>query len=277
MSLPKTATSPSPFVDVDQAPAEIKQHVVDYLDRTARHHEIQRMRATAFEMFAPSENERLLDAGCGVGEVARQLGGRVGAHGSVTALDASGEVVTAATARHDGSPVTYAVGDILDLDFPDGHFDGVRSERVIQHLADPDAAIRELARVVRPGGRLSIVDTDWESVVHDGFDHLDEVMRVLTKEVIQHPALGRSVRSRMLKAGLRNVTTLPVTLRFTSPGDATTVLPLFESGSMLWSRLPEELRLRFTDSVNRAAARGDFLVAFTIWITVGRVAEVSAS
>ena len=71
------------------------------------------MRATAFQLFAVTEGERLLDAGCGLGEVARHLGSVVGPRGSVVALD-----------------------------FPDGHVDGVRSERVLQHLADPARPLR---------------------------------------------------------------------------------------------------------------------------------------
>ncbi|MFI9219413.1 methyltransferase domain-containing protein [Streptomyces werraensis] len=72
--------------------------------------------------------------------------------------------------RHDGTPVDYAVGDISSLDAPDGHYDGVRCERVLQHLPEPDAAIRELIRVTRPGGRVCVIDTDWPSCAWDGFD-----------------------------------------------------------------------------------------------------------
>ncbi|MFJ9999762.1 methyltransferase domain-containing protein [Streptomyces werraensis] len=78
--------------------------------------------------------------------------------------------VSVASSRHDGTPVDYAVGDISSLDAPDGHYDGVRCERVLQHLPDPDAAIRELIRVTRPGGRVCVLDTDWPSCAWDGFD-----------------------------------------------------------------------------------------------------------
>jgi ubiquinone/menaquinone biosynthesis C-methylase UbiE len=61
---------------------------------------------------------------------------------------------------NDGGPVTYLVGDVTALDLPDEHFDGVRSERVLQHLADPEAAIADLVWVTRPGGPVCLIDTD---------------------------------------------------------------------------------------------------------------------
>jgi ubiquinone/menaquinone biosynthesis C-methylase UbiE len=181
------------------------------------------MRATAFQLFAVTEGERLLDAGCGLGEVARHLGSVVGPRGSVVALD-----------------------------FPDGHVDGVRSERVLQHLADPGAAIAELVRVTRPGGRVCVIDTDWPSLTHDGFGHLDDPP-VRSSNMLLSSA-GRSARSLMVKAGLPAVTTFPVTVCFTSPADAATVLPFYDpTRARVVDLIPEQLLESFFDSVNRAA------------------------
>jgi ubiquinone/menaquinone biosynthesis C-methylase UbiE len=270
-----TASSGSLFARLDDASDEMQRHAIGYLDAVAMHQEMQRVRTAAFELFGPSPGERLLDAGCGAGEVARQLAARVGAGGSVVAVDQSVQAISIAQSRHDGSPVTYVVGDITALDFPDGHFDGVRSERVLQHLSDPDGAIEELRRVTRPGGRVCVLDTDWASFVSDGFDHLDDVVAEffrshrLFRSYRDRPA-GRTVRSRMVKAGLQETIVLPVTLRFTALEDAAIVSPLFNR-SLLQDGLPAELLERFFASVHRSVDRGDFLFAFTMWISMGRV------
>src|SRR5258707_10206557 len=100
--------------------------------------------------------------------------------GEVTAIDLSAAVVAAAAQRDRGSGVHYAVGDITALDFPDGAFARVRSERVLQHLAEPDLAVAELARVTAPGGRVCLIDTDWESFLVEGMpeDLLHELRRL---------------------------------------------------------------------------------------------------
>ena len=261
----------NPFTRLDDAHTDIQRRSLEYLDAVAEHQEIQRLRTAAFEMFSPAEGERLLDAGCGLGEVARQLRSRVGASGSVAAVDRSEQAIAVAESRHDGSSVTYKVADITALDYPDGHFDGTRCERVLQFVSDPDGAIEELARVTRPGGRVCVVDTDWASSVWDGFDYVDGVMDAVIPAG-QNRASGRALRSRMVRAGLRETTVLPVMLRFLSPADAAVVVPFFYR-SVLRERLPEDLFGRFIASVDRSADRGDFLFAFTMWISLGRVAR----
>jgi ubiquinone/menaquinone biosynthesis C-methylase UbiE len=262
------------FSHVDASTADIRAKVVRYLDVAASHPEIQRVRAAALELLAPAAGERLLDAGCGLGEVARELAEAVGSTGSVTALDFSAEALAVAESRHDGGPVAYATGDIMKLDLPDDQFDGVRAERVLQHVEDPDVALRELARVTRPGGRVCVIDTDWASLVDDGLDRGDDILRfLLGAGVFKNPTVGRTIRGRMVAAGLHDVTTLPVTLRFTSPDDAGRVIPTFseEAGSQLPGMVPAELSAAFFPSVARATERGIFLVAFTMWITLGTV------
>lgn len=255
---------------MDDTSSEVRQALLGYLDTVAAHPEMQRVRSAALEIFAPSAGERLLDAGCGLGEVARQLGARVGAKGSVTAVDRSAEAIAVAQSRSDSSPVAYTVGDLTALDFPDGHFDGVRCERVLQHIADPDAAIKELARVTRPGGRVCVIETDWSSSVAEGFEHLDEIRAGLLTFGGHNPDAGRTIRSGMVRSGLEQTTAFPVTLRFLSPDDAAMVAPFFNQA--VWEYLPADLVKRFSDSVERSATRGDFLFAFTMWISLGRVA-----
>jgi len=164
-----------------------------------RYPEIQRMRSVAHEMSAPSNGERLLDVGCGVGEVARQMAAAVGDRGTVVGLDRSQEMIAAAESGRDGSRVTYAVGDIASLEYPADHLDGVRTERVLQHLEDPDGAIAELARVTRPEGRICVVDTDWSSLTHDGFDGMEALLDHLPFDP-RHLKVGRTIRARMSRA-----------------------------------------------------------------------------
>lgn len=102
---------------------------------------------------------RLLDAGCGDGRYFGTLASAPPGH--VVATDISERILAtaAATARRDGLGVELVRANMERLPFPDGDFDVVFSSQVIEHLLDPAAGARELARVLRPGGRL-VLSTD---------------------------------------------------------------------------------------------------------------------
>jgi ubiquinone/menaquinone biosynthesis C-methylase UbiE len=110
----------------------------------------------------------LLDVGCGPGTITLDLAERV-APGSVIGLDRDPGVLEVAerslaererTGRPAGD-VTFRTGDVYALEFPDGSFDVVHAHQVLQHLTDPVAALREMRRVIRPGGLLAVRDSDY--------------------------------------------------------------------------------------------------------------------
>jgi ubiquinone/menaquinone biosynthesis C-methylase UbiE len=101
----------------------------------------------------------LLDLGCGPGTITVDLAARV-APGRVLGIDASADVIAQARASSDRG-VEFAVGDAYRLCLPDGSFDVVHAHQVLQHLADPVAAIVEAHRVLRSGGILAVRDSDY--------------------------------------------------------------------------------------------------------------------
>ena len=107
-----------------------------------------------FEWLNVGPGTRLLDMGCGEGRHARE-GVRRGA--SVVALD-SADVVAGAPAVAGAAPVT---GDGRFLPFADASFDRVIAAEVLEHVPDDRAAMVELARVLRPGGRLAVTVPRW--------------------------------------------------------------------------------------------------------------------
>ncbi len=263
----------TPFSDIDGLSAQMSEIVLDALTEMGRHPEIQRVRRVAFDMLRPSAGQRLLDAGSGSGEVARLLAARVGAAGEVLAVDHSSAVTAAAVGRHDGSNVRYLTGDAAALDMPGDSVDGVWCERVLQHVDDADRTIGELLRVTRPGGTICLIDTDWGSLAFDGMPAglgalvLAHVNGHFTPKQFD---MGRTLRRRLVAAGLRDVTATPVTCLFADPDSAAVVLP------MVNPRVPEDawatppgLRDEWLACVDAAGQSGTFLAVLTIWVVSG--------
>lgn len=102
--------------------------------------------------------ERLLDAGCGAGHTALAFAPRVA---EVVAVDLTEPMLAQARRLAAGrglTNVTFQQGDIEDLPFPDASFDIVTSRYSAHHYPHPAAALREVARVLRPGGACLLVD-----------------------------------------------------------------------------------------------------------------------
>jgi arsenite methyltransferase len=123
-------------------------------------------RARVLDLLAPVPGERLLDIGVGPGLLALDLARLVGETGKVVGLDLSPDMVAVAAARLAGlSQAEARTGDATVLDLPDGAFDAAASTQVYEYVADMPRALAELHRVLRPGGRALILDTDWRSLV----------------------------------------------------------------------------------------------------------------
>jgi SAM-dependent methyltransferase len=179
--------------------------LVAALDEQANFAAIERLRTRVLELLAPRPGSRLLDAGCGTGDVARRVAAVVGPAGRVVGVDASVTMLDEARRRTVDTtlPVEFLRGDITRLGAADAAFDCAYSERVFQHLDDPRPAIAELVRVTRPGGRIAVIDTDWGMHAIDGADP------TLTAKVIacwaEHTAngwAGRRLPALFAGAGL---------------------------------------------------------------------------
>lgn len=108
----------------------------------------------------------VLDVGCGPGSITADLANLVDP-GPVTGLDPSEDAVAAArklAASRGLTNAEFAAGNVYDLEYPDGTFDVVHAHQVLQHLADPVAALREMRRVTRPGGIVAVRDADFHGM-----------------------------------------------------------------------------------------------------------------
>src|SRR5947209_7552047 len=100
----------------------------------------------------------------------RQIAALVAPQGKVIGVDYSAEMIDEARARIADTqlPVEFVRGDAVALDFADASFDRCRCDRVLIHVTDPGTAVREMARVTRPGGLVVVSDIDVREHLQSG-------------------------------------------------------------------------------------------------------------
>jgi ubiquinone/menaquinone biosynthesis C-methylase UbiE len=133
-------------------------------DETTTQHLASRTAARQAAFFLPylQSGMRLLDCGCGPGSITLGLAKFV-APGEVVGIDIGEAPIGAArlTAAQDGiANARFEVASVYEIPYPDGSFDAVYSNALLSHLGDPVAALREMARVLKPGGVAGIRNPD---------------------------------------------------------------------------------------------------------------------
>ncbi|MEU6234976.1 methyltransferase domain-containing protein [Kitasatospora sp. NPDC047058] len=146
------------------------EHQAEYQAELARTREFFAARAAGWDARFPDDGPRyaaaiaglglrpgdsVLDAGCGTGRALPLLRAAVGPEGRVFGADVTPEMLHEASARHAGAAVLL-LADCARLPLPDAGLDAVFAAGLVSHLPDPDRALRELARVTRPGGTLAL-------------------------------------------------------------------------------------------------------------------------
>lgn len=159
----------------------------------------------------------LLDVGCGPGTITADLAGLV-APGRVVGIDRAAEVMASAAAPG----VEFRVGDVYALDFDDGSFDVVHAHQVLQHLTDPVAALAEMRRVLSPGGRLAVRDSDYGAFVWSPADPRLDRWRAIYTEVCRRNGAnadaGRELPGWVAAAGFSGAEVTSSTWTFADAG-----------------------------------------------------------
>jgi ubiquinone/menaquinone biosynthesis C-methylase UbiE len=182
--------SASGFDAVDSA--RDAERYVAYLDEQAATPFWRALKRETLDALELTPGARALDIGCGTGDEVRAM--------ALAGADAIGadpsQVLLAEARRRTPADVAarFEAARAEALPFADAELDAVRVERTLQHVDDLDAAIREIARVTRPGGRLAAVEPDWNTLVVD--DEVSATVRERWAARIRNPSVGRELRRR---------------------------------------------------------------------------------
>jgi arsenite methyltransferase len=220
-------------------------------------------RRIARDAIAVQPGERILDVGCGPGFYVAELLEDAGPDGAALGVDMSASMLALAERRCEGLPnASFREGSATDLPADDASFDAAVCVQVLEYVPDADAALRELRRVVRPGGRVLVWDVDWETLSMHALDR-ERHARVLQAwdRHLVHRALPQTLAARLRAAGFADVAAEGhafTTTEFTPDAYGASLVAVIATYLAGLDDFPDEERLAWVQEQSGLGEAGEF-------------------
>ncbi|HEX8770275.1 MAG TPA: methyltransferase domain-containing protein [Acidimicrobiales bacterium] len=272
---------PAGFAAVDQMPDPAM--LVRAMDETSQWPATVQLRRQAATWLLSDSGQDFVDVGCGPGDAAIALAQEVAPAGRVVGIDASQVMIDEATRRASaagvaGAATDFRVGDAQDVGFEDETFDGCRSERTLQWVDSPEAALAEFKRVTRPGGTIVVIDTDWGTFAPYHPDAAT-TLRIQAALFGRRPGftVGRRLRSMFVIAGLADVRVTAATHLMTDWDVAThpgppglPPLAMILRGVAESGAVSQDEAVTWAQQLEQAARDGHYCASLTMFAVAGR-------
>jgi ubiquinone/menaquinone biosynthesis C-methylase UbiE len=196
---------PDPYASIAEADTALQARLAEVLELRAAEPEQRAMLSAYLADMSLPKSATALEVGCGTGAVSRFLA-EIPEVGEVIGIDPSPIFVDKARELAQGiSHLSFEPGDARALRFPDAAFDLVLFHTVLCHVPQPERALREARRVLRPGGWLAIFDGDYPtaSVALDALDPLQSTVAAMVATYVHNPWLTRRLRKLLPTVGFR--------------------------------------------------------------------------
>lgn len=243
----------------------------DYLTRLAASDSGQSYKSLALSELGIAPGHTVLDLGCGPASDLPAFARAAGPGGTVIGLDHDPLAVSQARERTTAWPtVDVRLGDGHATQLPDHSVDRVHTDRVLQHVADPLDAVREVHRVLRPTGRAVFAEPDWDTLIVD-YPDLEvprAYRRFIVERVVRNPSIGRQLPGLADKAGMTITRIVPITTVFRDATAADLFLGFHRvtERAVAAQYLPQDTA---DDWIEHLATR-PFFASLTLFIIVGQ-------
>lgn len=232
-------------------------------ERAYRTPEIMQQRMATLQALALRCGESVLDVGVGPGFLAHDMAQLVGDTGQVVGIDNAAAMIEMARGRCAGlSQVEIKPGDADNLEFTDGSFDAVVCTQVLLYVAQIKQALSEIHRVLKPGGRAVVVETDWRGLVlSSSFSDVTEKMIQSWDAEVASPNLPTLLQPMLKQAGFSaiSVSVIPVVTTSCIKGNyACSMIDQFSSLAVKQGRVMESDAHNWTKDLYEKHQNGAF-------------------
>lgn len=243
----------------------------------AAHPDFQAYKEVSYDVLDLKPDGQVADLACGLGFDLPHLKDRV-PEGYVTGFDLSAKFLAAAQARIETSlggsdpSIQFRQSDARNIDSDTGWFDAVRIDRSLQHVADPEAALAEMLRILKPGGIVCAAEPDWGSFAiassHPGI--LAKIASIYNHAIV-NPLIGRALVDMIgAKAHLTHHSVHPLHLRTLS--EAKDICTLEDTTDQCFDAglITNQERDAFWQDLEARDASGRCFVVINIHLVAGR-------
>ena len=231
-------------------------------------------RRRLIEALALEAGESVLDVGSGPGHQAYEISVIVGVSGRVLGIDPADSAIAISSERcSDLANVHFQLGGLPSLPFDADMFDAAMSSQVFEYLDDVQGGLREIHRILRPGGRVLIHDTDWGATLWHSTDPA-RMARILEMwdGHLANPHLPQTLGNELQHAGFTDVRVEPIVQLETDlkPGSASSVLMQFVVGYVESQGVKPSESSAWMEDLVELDARGEYFYSSNEYIFVGR-------
>lgn len=232
-------------------------------------------REFVLEQLPVQPDDAVLSVGCGPGFETAALAEYVGEEGRITGVDVNGSVLAAAKDRCGHLPqVAYQQGDVTDLPVADDSHDLAVAKQVLLAVSDVEAALEELFRVVRPGGRVAVTAGDPRSLVmNESTDRMRRANEIYRSEMGER-RLGTRLKSMLPEAGFTVEDVVPRAKHSTAITDQVEHGIEVQRGLLASSDEFDDAEIgRWEEDLRELDEAGEFLSASIAFLYVARKPE----
>lgn len=192
-----------------------KHYNASYLEDTANF--LKGLKEYSYQPFSQITCGTIIDLGCGTGIDVLNMSQFLGDNVNVIGVDHDEALLSKGRHAAAGKNVHFVQSEAHQIPFEDDSIDGLRTERLIQHLTEPEAVVAEVKRVLKPNGSFLIVETDWASLVfyHGNILVQEKVVHYLTRKKINNGFAARKLTQYLEQSAFRDIgiEIFPFTLR----------------------------------------------------------------
>ena len=182
------------------------------LEKSYQLPEIVRQRQHTLNKLSVKRGEKILDVGCGVGFLSYEIALQTGDSGRVSGIDQNSEMIRHANKRCEKLRNTeFSEANADDLPFPEESFDAACCTQVLLYVNDVAQVLSGIRRVLKPAGRIIIVETDWRGVVlNSDYDSITRKIFSAWDAAVPSPNLPVRLGPLLVDNGFCNVDVEPI-------------------------------------------------------------------